>query len=501
MQGKATGNSTAVRTLESLGFEESDRLEKFLASPRHQALQSKFNEVFPAPRPAKKATLAAAPAAQEVPEELDLGMDLGGELTADDGGLALGANDDELSLDGLDGGLSLGEDIPADDGLSLEGADGLSLDAGDGPTLGDDPSDAGGLDLDAVPTGTMTSLKLGDEVNLGTDVLAKLQEIDEIMAKDATMSSMSIPDLGDEEADEGLVFNAGGPGDAEDLGLSLEGMEFAGTDELQLPSPAARPAPAPKAKSAPTPPEPEEEFAVAFRAEEEVAIPPPPAAKTAPLSERDKDAFKEVAVHWNAELERLQATLNHLRADREELLKKISAHDEADLQHQRLMLSLRAELDEKKIEVQLLKKRAGGEVEDLRLRAQVEQERRQLAEERLRQAQLEIQALQQKAKLDVRRSSGREQELEQQLELLRSDAETQIRHRDMKILELKRRLDAMEFEVENVTNNEKKSVEHKLELEDKLDKAIKTLRTAIGILELDDPKLASLEKLKKNLDV
>jgi hypothetical protein len=55
--------------------------------------------------------------------------------------------------------------------------------------------------------------------------------------------------------------------------------------------------------------------------------------------------------------------------------------------------------------------------------------------------------------------------------------------------------------VENVAGLEKKAVGDRHELEGKLDKAIKTLRTAIGILELDDPKLATLEKLKKNLDV
>ncbi len=59
----------------------------------------------------------------------------------------------------------------------------------------------------------------------------------------------------------------------------------------------------------------------------------------------------------------------------------------------------------------------------------------------------------------------------------------------------------MEFDLDAMNANEQKSAGDKQELEGKLDKAIKTLRMAIGILETDDPKLATLEKLKKNLDV
>ena len=211
--------------------------------------------------------------------------------------------------------------------------------------------------------------------------------------------------------------------------------------------------------------------------------------------------YREVVGHYNAELERLQATLNHLRADRESLLKKIDEFEEEKIHHQRLVLGMRAELDEKKIETQLMKKRMGEETQDLKYALQLEQERRQIAEEKVKAVQAEMATVQQKIRMEVRKVSAHERDLQQQLELLRSDAETQIRNRDLKILELKRRLDAMEFDVENMSALEKKTQENKQELEVKLDKAIRTLRAAIGILEVDDPKVTSLEKLKKNLDV
>jgi hypothetical protein len=162
---------------------------------------------------------------------------------------------------------------------------------------------------------------------------------------------------------------------------------------------------------------------------------------------------------------------------------------------------MRAELDEKKIEIQLMKRRLTEEGLDLKYHLELETERRKLAEERAKTYQAEALAMQQKVKLEVKKVSSRERELEQRLELLKSDAETQVRHRDQKILELKRRIDAMEFDMDAMNAIEQKTVGDKTELEGKLDKAIKTLRTAIGILESDDPKLATLEKLKKNLEV
>jgi hypothetical protein len=95
----------------------------------------------------------------------------------------------------------------------------------------------------------------------------------------------------------------------------------------------------------------------------------------------------------------------------------------------------------------------------------------------------------------------RERELEQKLELLKADSETQIRHRDLKILELKRKIDAMEFDMESISVQEKRSVESRFELEDKLDKAIKTLRSAISVLEDESDKSNALEALKKNIDM
>jgi anti-sigma-K factor RskA len=59
----------------------------------------------------------------------------------------------------------------------------------------------------------------------------------------------------------------------------------------------------------------------------------------------------------------------------------------------------------------------------------------------------------------------------------------------------------MEFDMESISMQEKRSVESRFELEDKLDKAIKTLRSAISVLEDETEKSSALEALKKNIDM
>jgi hypothetical protein len=477
-----------------LGFNDEDKLAKFLALPQQSTIQKKFDAVFPAVAKPKLASVDAMP---EIPSELDLGaeLDLGGEELA---------MSDDKELDLADGGeLSLGDDdfpqsTPDEAGLDLSLGDGGEL------SLGDD-------DLAVPEESTNTSLKLGDDVNLDGEVLAKLAEIEEIMQADATSATIvraNLEDdlsggldltgdeflssqLTDEPTSGSAVFMGGEIDEPAELSFEAEEVEI----EAPKKAPAKKPLP-----PAPVLEQDDDELSFDAAPAEVREVPRAPAPTPRSHSE-ERSGFEEVKGHYNHELERLQATLNHLRSDRAELLQKIEALEEEKASQGRNTLGMRAELDEKKIEIQLMKRRLTEEGLDLKYQLELETERRKLAEERAKTFQAELLATQQKVKLEVKKISSRERELEQRLELLKSDAESQIRHRDQKILELKRRIDAMEFDMEAMNAIEQKTVGDKTELEGKLDKAIKTLRTAIGILESEDPKLATLEKLKKNLEV
>lgn len=217
-------------------------------------------------------------------------------------------------------------------------------------------------------------------------------------------------------------------------------------------------------------------------------------------SEVSKD-FKEISMAYSGEMERTQATISNLRSDREELLHKIQLLEEDKLLNNRQVLTLRAELDEKKIELMITRKKNNEEISDLKDRMKLFDERKMLYEEKIKVLQVELDKASQRNKLDLKKIQLNERELEQKLELLKSDSETQIRNRDLKILELKRKIDAMEFDMESISSQEKRSVESRYELEDKLEKAIKTLRGAITVLEDDSDKGIALETLKKNIDM
>lgn len=384
-------------------------------------------------------------------DDFSLGDDDGLSLSDDstDEVLDLGESSDDFSLGGEDEGESLDFSLGGDDEVapSLPEADASSDDLG-----------LGGLDLSASDEDLSFGLSDSDssapkalEADLSDDALAKLKEIDEMMG---------------DPVNESLV--------SDDIDLGQ--IDLSGDDDI-LGQMEPEPKKAPKKKK-------------------EVET-----NEVVSASRSTDQDIKQIVGSYSGEMERLAATLSNLRSDREDLLAKIQKLEEEKIMQQRQNLSLRAELDEKKIELTIIKKKLNEENNELKDKLKIQEEMKLIWEERNRLLQAEVEKISQKTRFDVKKVQGRERELEQKLELLKADAETQIRHRDQKILELKRRIDGMEFDMESMGHQEKKSLEGKVELEQKLDKAIRTLRGAITILENDSEAAQVLEKLKKNIEV
>lgn len=201
------------------------------------------------------------------------------------------------------------------------------------------------------------------------------------------------------------------------------------------------------------------------------------------------------------EFYRLGETIKHLRLDREELLNKISILEDKQEGEKLDFSNLRAELDEKKIELALVNKRRSKQIEDLSYRLELSEEKRLLLEEKCKRLEQENESLRKKSSVDVNRIRGRERELESKLELLKADTETQLKNRDIRILELKRKIDTLEFDIESIQMKEKKTVDNNYAMEERMERVINTLRRAIGELESEDTPLRDIEKIKSNLDV
>lgn len=182
---------------------------------------------------------------------------------------------------------------------------------------------------------------------------------------------------------------------------------------------------------------------------------------------------------------RYQATIRALRQEREEMLLQIKnlKGDSKELEQDNL--TLKANLDEAKIEISILRKRHMAEIEDYKYRANLSEEKKMLAEEKAKQADIRREKLEQKVRIDFNQVKQREKELESKLELLSMDVDAQVQSRDQKILELRRKIDALEFNMENASIKEQKSLDDKHKLEDRLNKIMKTLRHSIQNLEDD----------------
>jgi hypothetical protein len=337
----------------------------------------------------------------------------------------------------------------------------------------DSPPDIG-MDLDAINDDEMLFGDKGDGGDFSEDAMKKLQEIDEILVVDASKVNIKneLKVNNDEDLNESLV--------SEDI--NLEGINF-GTDE-----------------------EPQKQQATEDIQEVKEEKPKKKKKETTEPKESKEDRplgqdLREISGAYSIEMERMQATISNLRGDREELLAKIQKLEEDKLIQSRNGLSLRAELDERKIELTIIRKKLNEEINELKDRLKLFEEKRLIMEEKNKILLQELDKSAQKNKIDVKKVQMRERELEQKLELLKSDAETQIRHRDLKILELKRKIDGMEFDMESISQQEKRSVESRFELEDKLEKAIKTLRSAITVLEDETDRTNALNALKKNIDM
>jgi hypothetical protein len=182
---------------------------------------------------------------------------------------------------------------------------------------------------------------------------------------------------------------------------------------------------------------------------------------------------------------RFQATIRALREEREEMLLQIKNLKTDSKELEQDNLTLKANLDEAKIEITILRKRQIVEIEDLKYRLAMSDEKKAISDEKAKQADMRREKLEQKVRIDFNQVKQREKELESKLELLSMDVDSQVQSRDQKILELRRKIDALEFNMENASIKEQKSLDDKRKLEDRLNKIMKTLRHSIKNLEDD----------------
>jgi hypothetical protein len=134
---------------------------------------------------------------------------------------------------------------------------------------------------------------------------------------------------------------------------------------------------------------------------------------------------------------------------------------------------------EKQIELEVMEK----QMEDLSSQLKERTEKVRTFEAKLKLTHEEISRVKERVKVDIRKIRVREKELESQLEILKKDSAALIQARDEKILELKRKVDLLEFNMELVQEQFNKERQTADDLKMRLRDAAEAMKHANGLLE------------------
>jgi hypothetical protein len=193
------------------------------------------------------------------------------------------------------------------------------------------------------------------------------------------------------------------------------------------------------------------------------------------IAEGERDELSRENERLQKEAHGLQLKLRELEHLQDELQKKLEQMEED-----------RAEADRKALYAQDEAERAGKLAEE-RIRA---------LEGQIAEAGEKYENLRGRVRKDIRKIRENERDLEARLELMRKDSETLLSARDVKVLELQRKIDALEFDLDQVQDGR---VQAQMEAERylaKLSRVSRALQIATSMIEDDRAGDSELEELE-----
>lgn len=115
----------------------------------------------------------------------------------------------------------------------------------------------------------------------------------------------------------------------------------------------------------------------------------------------------------------------------------------------------------------------------------ISQMRADEAKQKLEKTEREHQELRERVKRDIQQIRVKEKELEAKLEIVKRDSETLLSSKDKKLLEMKRRIDALEYEMESLSAREG-DAQKKIQIwKDRIDRVLRALKLSTDLLESD----------------
>jgi hypothetical protein len=202
------------------------------------------------------------------------------------------------------------------------------------------------------------------------------------------------------------------------------------------------------------------------------------------MREQDIAVLKVQLSYARDELKKNGDTIRFLSSENEDLKKQIE--------------SLKRKADDFDSEKKALIRTHESEVEKLKQELKEKIEKINVLEDKLKNAEEESERFKERVRLDLRKIRVREKELESKLEILKKDSEMLVASREAKIIELKRRVDLLEFNIDVLTEKNEKSQNRIQQILKKQEEVQGVLKLALNLLSEEN---LSDEELKKELNV
>lgn len=123
------------------------------------------------------------------------------------------------------------------------------------------------------------------------------------------------------------------------------------------------------------------------------------------------------------------------------------------------------------------------EMNELRFQLKAKGDKARILDVKVREAAEETERLKERVRTDIRKIRVREKELENRLEIVKKDSEALLAARENKIIELKRKLDLLEFNMDLLQDQHARERENATKLRERLARAAQVVRVAGGLLD------------------
>mgnify|MGYP003950555375 CR=1 FL=1 len=126
------------------------------------------------------------------------------------------------------------------------------------------------------------------------------------------------------------------------------------------------------------------------------------------------------------------------------------------------------------------------ELDEIKFKVKTKNDKIKVIESKLRDALEDIENLKERVRVDIRKIRVREKELENKLEIVKKDSEVLIAARENKIIELKRKLDLVEFNMDVLQDKYEYEKQVNAQYQEKLARAAQAMKVAGGMLEEEE---------------